>query len=237
MIYYIYYILGIVMIPGIIMGIWAQSKVFSTFNHYNKIETKHGKSASEVARYMLDSVGCVDTKIKPIKGELTDNFDPRNNTVSLSESVYNERSVASIGVACHEIGHVIQHKEKYAPIQVRNKLVPVINVLGYFAWPLIFIGLIAEIIFYATFAKWLIWVGVGVYALNTIFCLITLPIERNASKRAYKMLVSTGEMDEKEAEGVKKVLDAASLTYVAALVTSILSLLRLLLFIFIAREK
>lgn len=234
--YYLYYILGIVMLPGIILGIWAQIKVQSTFNEYNKITTKSGKDAKHVARFMLDCAGYVETEIKPIMGELTDNYNPKTNTVSLSESVYNQNSISSVGVAAHEIGHVFQHKQNYGPIKLRNTLVPVINFCGYLVWPLIIVGLILELFYYATLADVLIYIGVGIYSLNIVFCLITLPIELNASKRAYNMLVSSGEMDLEEARGVKKVLNAAAWTYVAALITSILSLLRLLLFIFSMRR-
>lgn len=235
--YYLYYILGFVMLPGIIMGIWAQSKVYSAFNEYNKIETKHGKTAKEVARFMLDGGGCIDTKIQPIQGELTDNFNPQTNTVSLSQAVYNQNSIAAVGIAAHEIGHVFQHKDKYTPIKIRNSLVPVMNVLGWFVWPLIFIGLFVEIAYSVFAADILIYIAIGIYALNTVFCLVTLPVELNASKRAYKMLVATGEMDVEEAKKMKKVLDAAALTYVAALITSILSLLRLVLFVFSMRSR
>ncbi len=233
--YWLYYILGIVMIPGIILGIWAQVRVATTFNEYNKIETKHGKTASEVARYMLDGGGCYNTKIARTSGQLTDNYNPSTNTVSLSDAVYNQSTIAAIGVTAHEIGHAFQHKDKYAPLKVRNALVPVLNISGYFTWPLIIIGLLLEFSYYATAATWLLGIGVGIYALNIVFCLVTLPVELNASKRAYKMLVATGEMDMQEAEGVKKVLNAAAWTYVAGLITSVLSLLRLLLFIFAIR--
>ncbi len=231
----VYYILGIVMIPGLILGIWAQSKVYSTFNQYNKVQTKHGKTANEVARFMLDSGGCVDTQIQQIRGNLTDNFNPKTNTVSLSEAVYGQSSIAAIGVTAHEIGHVFQHREGYAPIKVRNALVPIMNISGFIMWPLIIIGLIMEMMYYVTVADWFIYIGLGIYALNIVFCLITLPIELNASKRAEKMLLATGEVDQEEAIGVKKVLSAAAWTYVAALVTSVLSLLRVILFIFMMR--
>lgn len=234
-VYLIYYILGIVMIPGVILGIVAQSKVYSTFNTYNKVETKFGMPAKDVARYMLDGGGCTDTNITSIKGELTDNYNPKTNTVSLSETVYNQTSIAAVGVAAHEIGHVFQHKQKYAPIRLRNSLVPVINFSSMFVWPLIIIGLILEVAYYSTFSSVLIYIGIGIYGLNTLFCLITLPVELNASKRAYNMLLHTGKMDEEEAKKVKKVLNAAALTYLAALVTSILSLVRLLLFVFMMR--
>lgn len=225
------------MLPGIILGIWAQAKVYSAFNEYSKIDTKHGKSAKDVARFMLDGGGCVNTKIQQINGELTDNFNPKTNTVSLSSAVYDQCTISAVGVAAHEIGHVFQHKEKYAPIRMRNALVPVMNILGYFVWPLILVGLILEISYSIVAADVLIYIAIGIYALNTVFCLITLPVELNASKRAYKMLVSTGEMDQEEANQMKKVLNAAALTYVAALITSVLSLLRLILFVLSVRRK
>lgn len=235
--YYIYYILGFVMIPGIILGIWAQTKVVSTFNEFSREETKHGKNANQVARYLLDGAGCIDTKINYIHGELTDNYNPKTNTVSLSQSVYNQNSISAIGVTAHEIGHVIQHKQGYTPIKVRNFLVPVINISGFLMWPLIVLGMIFEIAYGVVAADILIYIGIGIYGLNTIFCLVTLPIELNASKRAYKMLLATGEMDKVEAEKVKKVLNAAAWTYVAALITSVLSLLRLVLFILTLRNR
>ena len=234
---WIYYLLGFVMIPGIALGVYAQTKVRTTFNEFNKIETKHGKTAKDIARFMLDAGGCIDTKIQTIKGELTDNFNPQTNTVSLSESVYNQSTIAAVGVAAHEIGHTFQHKQNYTPIKMRNALVPVMNISSMLMWPLIILGLILETTYYVTTANVLIYLGIGVYALNILFCLITLPVELNASKRAYKMLISTGEMDQEEAEGVKKVLNAAAWTYVAALITSILSLLRVLLFIFMTRRN
>lgn len=235
--YWLYYLTGIVLVPGIIMGIWAQIKVQTTFNEYNKIQTKHGKPANVVARYMLDGGGCIDTKIGKIKGSLTDNYDPSKDTISLSESVYDNTTVAAIGVTAHEIGHVFQHKSNYTPVKLRSALVPILNISGVFVWPLIIVGLIMEIGFYVNGAKWLVVAGIVLYGLNIVFCLVTLPVELNASKRAYKMLVSTGEMDQEEAEGVKKVLNAAAWTYVAALVTSVLSLLRLLLFVFSVQKR
>lgn len=236
-IYIIYYCLGIVMLPEIILGIIAQAKVQNNFNKYNKVETIKGLTASRVARSMLDAGGCTDTNLVEIKGELTDNFNPKTNTVSLSKSVYGKSTIGAVGVAAHEIGHVFQHKEGYTPIKIRNALVPIINFSGFLVWPLIFIGIILEFIYYSTAASWLIIVGIALYGLNVLFCLITLPIEINASKRAYKMLVATGELTEEEAQGAKKVLTSAAWTYIAALITSILSLIRLLLLIFITRRN
>ncbi len=234
-IYTIYWILGFVMLPGIILGIWAQTKVYTTFNEYSKVQTKHGLTAKNVARYMLDGAGYSDVKITHIKGELTDNFNPQTNTISLSDSVYEQSTISAVGVTAHEIGHVIQHKTGYGLIKLRNILVPLINFVGYFVWPTILIGLILEMIYANTAADWLVYIGLGLYSLNILFCLITLPIELNASKRAYKMLLATGEMDVDEAAAAKKVLSAAAWTYVAALLTSVLSLIRMLLMIFMVR--
>ena len=224
------------MIPGILLGISAQIKVKLTFEEFNRVETSRGRPAKEVARLMLNGGNCSSTQIKEIRGELTDNYNPKTDVVSLSSSVANKSTVAAIGVAAHEVGHVFQHKQNYAPIKIRNFLVPVLNVSSYLMWPLIIIGLIFEILYFSTFATILIYIGLGIYALNTVFCLITLPIELNASKRAYEMLVSTNEMDEAEARSAKKVLNAAAWTYVAALITSVLSLLRVLLFVFSIRR-
>lgn len=233
--YLLYYVLGLVMIPGIILGLVAQTKVKTTFDKYNQISTQRGTEAQDVARKILNGGDCLETQIKQIRGELTDNYNPKTDTVSLSQSVYGKNTISAVGVALHEVGHVFQHKQKYAPLKARNALVPVLNFSSILMWPLIIIGLIVEMIYFSTFAEVLIYVGVGIYALNTVFCLITLPVELNASKRAYKTLVSTQEMTEEEAQGVKKVLNAAAWTYVAALVTSVLSLLRVLLFIFAMR--
>lgn len=233
--YLVYYILGFVMIPGILLGLYAQTKVFSTFNKYNTVQTSRGKLSQDVVRSMLNGGDCLDTQVKQINGDLTDNYNPKTDVVSLSSSVYNQNTISAIGVAAHEVGHVFQHKQKYTPLKVRNALVPVLNFSSILMWPLIIIGLILEIVYFSTFANVLIYIGLGIYALNTVFCLITLPVELNASKRAYSMLVATHELTEEEVKNAKKVLNSAAWTYVAALVTSILSLIRVLLFIFTLR--
>ena len=219
--YLLYYILGFVMIPGIFLGIYAQIRVNSTFNKFNSISTSRGRTAKEVARAMLNGGNCYDTQINEISGDLTDNYNPKTDIVSLSESVANHSTIAAIGVTAHEVGHVFQHKQNYIPVKVRSALVPVLNVSSFFMWPLIIIGLIFEVAYVATWATALIYIGLGIYALNTLFCLITLPVELNASKRAYNMLIATNELSEDEANSAKKVLNAAAWTYVAALITSI----------------
>ena len=235
--YMIYYILGIIMIPGIILGIYAQTRVMSTFNKFNTTQTQSGKTAKEVAQLMLNGAGYTTTSIKEIRGELTDNYNPKTDTVSLSQSVANQNSISSIGVAAHEVGHVFQHKQNYLPVKIRSALVPVLNISGLFMWPLIVLGLIMEVVAVSTMSSVLIYIGIGIYALNTVFCLITLPVELNASKKAYKMLISTNEMTEEEAKHAKQVLNAAAWTYVAGLITSILSLIRVILFVVMMRGK
>ena len=225
------------MIPGIILGIYAQTRVVSTFNKFNTTQTQSGKTAKEVAQLMLNGAGYTTTSIKEIRGELTDNYNPKTDTVSLSQSVANQNSISSIGVAAHEVGHVFQHKQKYAPLKIRSALVPVLNISSFFMWPLIILGLIMEVVAVSTMSSALIYIGIGIYALNTVFCLITLPVELNASKKAYKMLISTNEMTEEEAKNAKQVLNAAAWTYVAGLITSILSLIRVILFVFMMRGK
>ena len=233
--YMLYYILGFVMIPGIILGIYAQIKVTTTFNEYNSMQTQRGTSAKDVARLMLNGAGYFETQVREIDGELTDNYNPKEDVVSLSMSVANNTSVSSIGVAAHEIGHVFQHKQNYTPVKIRSALVPVLNISSFLMWPLIIIGLIFEVAYFATWATALIYIGLAIYGLSTIFYLVTLPVELNASKRAYKMLTATNQMTEEEAKCAKKVLNAAAWTYVAALITSILSFLRVLLFVFSMR--
>lgn len=235
-IYFTYYILGIVMIPGLILGAIASYRVQKTFNKY-KTESSRGRSACDVARKMLNDAGCTETRIAKINGHLTDNYNPQSDVVSLSQSTHDSTSISAIGVACHEAGHVLQHKQNYVPVKIRSALVPVLNVCNYLTWPLLVVGLVAEITYYATWAKWLIYIAVGIYALETIFTLVTLPVELNASKRAYNTLIETNELTEDEAKKVKKVLNAAALTYVAALITSILSLLRVVLLIFATRRN
>ena len=235
--YLIYYILSILLLPGIILGIIAQIRVTSTFYKYNQDYTLKGSKANEVAKKMLYAAGHTDVNIGRINGDLTDNFDPTNNTVFLSQTVYDSPTIAAVGVAAHEIGHVFQHKENYAPIKLRIGLARTINVLGFLAWPLIVVGLILELSYAIFAADVLLYIGLGIYGLDTIFCLVTLPVELNASSRAYKMLTATGELTEEEALKAKKVLNAAAWTYVAALITSILSLLRILFFILSIRDR
>lgn len=236
---YLYYIMGIIMIPGIIFASVTQAKIYSAYHEFEKIQTKKQKTAKTVAREILDKNNLYDVEITKIPGNLTDNFNPKTNVVSLSEGVCESQTIAGVSVAIHEVGHAIQHLKGYAPAKLRLSLVPVLNVFSHLLWPLVIIGLLISFIagFDNTVGQIFIGGGIAFFALSMIFSLITLPVELDASKRAREELLATGNMDEEEIVGAKKVLDAAALTYVASLVVSILTLLRFVLTIFILRSN
>ena len=217
-----YYLLGIILIPGIIYAIITQNKVQSTFKTFSEINSETGLTAKDACERILQQSGITDVNVVKISGHLTDNYNPTNKTLSLSESVYNSTSIASIGVAAHEAGHAIQHAESYFPVKLRTAMVPITNFGSSLSLPLIMISLFSglEALFIA---------GILLYSLSTFFQLVTLPVEFNASKRAINELRKSNTMSEEELNGVKKVLTAAALTYVAALLVSLMSLLRLLL--------
>ena len=217
-----YYYYLILVLPAVIISIWAQFKVKSAFNNYSKVMSKRGKTAADCSRDILLAHGITDVSVNKVGGNLSDHYDPRNNTVNLSDAVYSSTSVAAIGVAAHECGHAIQHAESYFPVKLRTAMVPITNFGSSLSLPLIVISLFSglEALFVA---------GILLYSLSTFFQLVTLPVEFNASKRAINELRKSNTMSEEELNGVKKVLTAAALTYVAALLVSLMSLLRLLL--------
>ena len=235
--YFTYYLLGIILIPGIIFAIYAQSKVTSAFNKYKTVEYSQTKPVHEKARFFLDAMGLTHIKVVRTAGHLTDHYNPKTDTVALSDEVYNSTSVASLGIACHEIGHVLQYKQGYPLIKFRKILIPIINIGSFLMWPLVIIGLILEFTSYFHLGQGLIIAGIVIFGLSVLFSALTLPIEKDASKRAYKMLVETGELTEEEGEGVKAVLNAAALTYVASLIISILSFVRFVLAIFLSSRR
>ena len=212
----------LLVIPGLIASIWAQVKVKSTFNKYSKMRTYKGMTGFDAARRILDENGLAHVKIEQIGGELTDHYDPRANMIRLSNSVYHSSSPAAIGVAAHEAGHAIQYAKQYAPIKLRAGLVSITQFSSMLAIPLFFIGLIVA-------SEPLMVAGIVLYAAIAFFQLVTLPVEFNASGRALKVLSSSGMLNSNELDASRKVLTAAALTYVAALLTSLLTLLRLLL--------
>ena len=235
--YFTYYLLGIILLPGIIFAVYAQSKVTSNFNKYKQVNYSQTKPVHEKARFFLDAMGMTNVKVTKTSGFLTDHYNPKTETVALSDEVYNSTSIASLGIACHEIGHVLQHKQGYKLLKLRTFLIPIINIGSCLMWPLVIIGLILEAMLYTGVGNALIIAGVVIFGLSVVFSAITLPIEKDASKRAYKMLVNTGELTQEEGEGVKAVLNAAALTYVASLLVSILSFVRFVLAIFLSSRR
>ena len=213
----------LIIIPALILTVWAQFKVNSTFEKYSKVRSARGLTGAEVARRILDLNGLRDVTVVRTKGNLTDHYDPRAKTVRLSESVYDNMSVAAIGVAAHEVGHAVQHATGYAPIKARNAIVPVVNICSNLAVPLFVLGLV----FSST--TFLMDIGIYLFAASVLFHLITLPVELNASKRAVATLDSNYILEGNEIKGARSVLSAAAMTYVASAAMAVLQLLRLIL--------
>lgn len=208
---------------AIAVSSWASMNVNSTFRRYGNVENHNGITGTEAAQIIMSSVGINDVTIQPIAGSLTDNYNPQNKTLNLSEPVYNSTSVAAVGVAAHEVGHAIQDKVKYMPMSLRTALVPIVNLGSNLAMPLILLGIIFGL------NQTLIRIGIICFATVLVFQLATLPVEFNASSRALKQLRTTGILNEDELPMGRKVLRAAALTYVAAVLSSFLQLFHLLL--------
>ncbi len=212
----------LLIIPGMLLGLWAQHRVKSTYAEFSRVPTRLGRSAAAVVDDLLRRNGNSKVRIGRVNGELTDHYNPGNETLNLSDGVYASNSVAALGIAAHEAGHAMQKHEGYAPLALRTAIVPAVNICSGLSTPLFFLGLIMS---------WepLLTLGIILFAASTVFALVTLPVEFNASKRAIAMLTEGGYVNGAEEQGVRKVLTAAALTYVAAAVTSLLSLLRLVL--------
>ena len=208
-------------ILSLVISLWAQFMVKSSFRKYSKINNSKGYTGAQIARDILDKNGLYDVKVEHIRGELTDHFDPRTNVVRLSDSVHSSKSVAAIGVAAHEVGHAIQYAKLYTPMKIRSAVVPTTNIASYLSMFLFMLGMIMS-------HKYLIDIGIVLFCLIIFFQLITLPVEFNASARAMKTLQNDNLLIKEELSGARKVLTAAALTYVAAFITAILQLLRLI---------
>ncbi len=211
----------LVLLPALIFTIYAQTAVHSAYDKYSRIPTSRGMTGAEAARRILDANGLHHIRIEPIHGQMTDHYDPRAGVIRLSEGVYGSASVAAVGIASHEAGHAVQHATEYGALSIRNAIIPVCRIGSAASMPLFILGL---------FLAWepLMMVGILAYATVTVFQLITLPVEFNASRRAMAAIEGWG-VPEEERKGARKVLTAAAMTYVAALATSLLTLLRLLL--------
>lgn len=214
----------LIVLPAMIFAFWAQIKVNGTFEQYSKVPTRLGLSAAQSARRMLDAKGLYDVAIARTPGHLSDHYNPKDRTLYLSESVHDSNSAAAIGVACHEAGHAIQHAESYGALHLRMAMVPVCRIGSGLAMPLFLIGLL----FAGDFGYIFMLIGIALFSLATLFQLVTLPVEFNASRRALQGMESCGLLVGNELEGARKVLSAAAMTYVAALASSLLSLLRLI---------
>lgn len=209
-------------LPAVIFALWAQFNVKSTFSKYSKIASRSGMTGFDSARRILDANGLRDVRIAHVAGDLTDHYNPTDNTIYLSDSVYASNSAAAIGVAAHEAGHAVQHATGYTPIKIRSAIIPVTNIGSNLAMPLIILGIILS---FPTLA----YIGVAAFGLSTLFQLVTLPVEFDASGRALKALEGT--LDGDDLSSARKVLRAAALTYVAALAVSLVNLLRLLIIV------
>lgn len=221
----------VLLIPAILLSLYANIRVRSAFGTYSRVRDLSGLTGAQAARMLLDANGLRDVGIQQIRGNLTDNYDPRVRTLYLSQSVYDVPSVAAVSVACHECGHAMQHAEGYAPLRIRSRIVPVVNIASNLSWVLIMVGIM--LMAYdpngGGYGSLLFDIGVIAFVCVIVFHLVTLPVELNASERALEQMetmqiVTAGE----ELEGSRKVLRAAALTYVAALIMSVANLLRLL---------
>lgn len=214
----------LIVMPAMFFALWAQMNVSSTFDKYSKKETHSGRTAAEAARALLDANGLYDVGIAQVSGRLSDHYDPRKKMLFLSTDVYSSQSAAAVGVACHEAGHAIQDAVGYAPLKLRMSMVPVCNFGSMIAMPLFIIGL-----FLGAAGGGLMFAGIACFSLATLFQLVTLPVEFNASRRALEGMQDHHLLYDDEINMAEKVLRAAALTYVAALATSLLSLLRLII--------
>lgn len=213
----------ILLIPALILAIWAQTKVHGTFQRYSTVYARRGFRAVDAAKAILDRFGLHDVAIEQIPGNLTDHYDPKQKVLRLSQSVYDSPSIAAIGVAAHEVGHAIQDASSYAPLKIRNAIVPVASLGSGLAFPLFFIGLLFR-------SPLLMDVGILFFLGVLVFHLVTLPVEFDASNRALRLLSDSGVLMTDEMGAARSVLSAAALTYVAATVMAAAQLMRLLVF-------
>jgi Zn-dependent membrane protease YugP len=215
-------------IPGLLLGIYAQIKLSSTYGKYSRVAAASGLTGAQVARQILDSAGLYQVPVQETPGHLTDHYDPTRRALVLSSENYHGNSLAALGVAAHEAGHALQHKDAYAPLHVRMAMVPITQFASY-AWQGIFIAGILLNMFHT-----LLPIAIGIFIVIAFFQTITLPVEFNASSRAKALLINLGMVQSSEARGVNRVLSAAAMTYVAAMVTAVLQLLQ---FVMLARDR
>lgn len=224
-----YYSSMIVLIPAMIFTMIVQGRIKRAYSRYSQVENSHRLTGAQAARMMLDANGLSGVPINILNGgdDLNNYFDPRSNSVNLSQAVYHTDSIAAMCIACHEVGHAIQHATNYAPVRIRNGIVPLVNLTSTFSWPLIMLGLIFSTS--SRYGSLLFNLGALCFVFVILFHLATLPVELNASNRALKQMTSIGMVSDFDYSGSRKVLHAAAMTYVAALATAVASLIRILL--------
>ena len=219
----------ILLIPILILSVWAQAQVSGNFKRYSGVANRRRLTGAQAAEAVLRAHGVYNVAIRPCAGNLTDHYDPRDNSISLSENVYNSASIAAVGVAAHEAGHAVQYAENYGPVRLRTAIIPATQIGSKFSFILLLVGMVL-------YSQSLFLIGILLFSLTTLFQLITLPVEFNASHRALQTLENQQLLYDDELSGARKVLKAAALTYVAALLMSALQLLRYVL-IFLGRSN
>ena len=227
MFYYIDWTYIVLVIPAMILALYAQNKVNSTFKKYSRVASRSGMTGAQAARRLMELNGIYDVSIERVSGNLTDHYDPSKKVLRLSDSVYSDTSVAAIGVAAHETGHAIQHARGYVPLTLRTVMVPLANLGSTLSMPLIFLGILFS--FSSVMGNSMINLGILLFGLSVVFTIITLPVEFNASRRAVACLGDIGILYDDEIGGVKKVLSAAAMTYVASTAVALANFLRLII--------
>ena len=217
----------VLVLPFVILSLWASSNVNSTFQKYSKVYSIRRITGAEAAQRVLSANGVSGVRIERVSGNLTDHYDPRTNVIRLSDSVYSSTSTAAIGVACHEAGHAVQYAHNFAPIKLRAAVIPVTNIGSKLAMPLILMGVVFSV--FADLSFFLVYAGIACFGLSLVFQLITLPVEFDASRRAMQAISSVNILTEEEQRGAKKTLTAAAMTYVAATAVALMQLLRLIM--------
>ena len=217
----------ILVLPFVILSLWASASVNSTFKKYSQVLSYRRITGAQAAQRVLSVNGVSGVRVERVSGHLSDHFDPKTNVIRLSDSVYDSTSVAAIGVACHEAGHAVQYARSYAPMKLRAAIIPLTNIGSQLAMPLILLGVLLNVFMEASYT--LVYVGIACFGLSLLFQLVTLPVEFNASRRAMSTISDAGILTDEEQRGARKTLTAAAMTYVAATAVSLMQLLRLIM--------
>jgi len=220
----------VILLPAIVLSLVAQMRVTAAYNRYSQVKTRRGITAEMLVREMFNRAGLMDVKIEMTHGKMSDHYDPRSRTLRLSEGVMHSDSVAALGIAAHEAGHALQHRDEYGPLTLRNASVATVNIGSSLSWPLVLLGIVLSF-------EPVIYAGIALFSVVVLFSLITLPVEFNASRRALQALEGGAYLDSEELKGARSVLSAAALTYVASALTAILQLVHLIAISGVGRRR